>query len=165
MKKLYDNREDLIKDIVNQEISAIERNSLLNTLADQGIYLDLEEFAKWVEDHNYYPEYFIDVKTNKMINKGSLLYEDYMDILRRASKLDEKLPAGEKLSLREKLDKKIEELNDERNRLIEKEKDKYNKEFEEEFGMTPDQYEAEEAKRVAGETLNEDRRAENLLML
>ena len=71
MKKLYDNREDLVKDIVNQEISAIERNTLLNTLADQGIYLDLEEFAKWVEDHNYYPEYFIDVKTNRMINKGS----------------------------------------------------------------------------------------------
>jgi hypothetical protein len=160
MKKLYNNREDLVKDIVNQEISAIERNSLLNTLADQGIYLDLEEFAKWVEDHNYYPEYFIDVKTNRMINKGSLLYEDYMDILRRAALLDEKKPAGEKLSLREKLDKKIEELNEERKLLIEKERDKYNKEFEDKFGMTPDEYEAEEAKRVAGETLNEDRRAE-----
>lgn len=160
MKKLYDNREDLVKDIVNQEISAIERNTLLNTLADQGIYLDLEEFAKWVEDHNYYPEYFIDVKTNRMINKGSLLYEDYMDVLRRAAILDEKRPAGEKLSLREKLDKKIEELNDERNLLIKKETDKYNKEFEEKFGITQDEYESEEKKRIAGETLNEDRRAE-----
>ena len=74
--------------------------------------------------------------------------------------LDEKRPAGEKLSLREKLDKKIEELNDERNLLIKKETDKYNKEFEEKFGITQDEYESEEKKRIAGETLNEDRRAE-----
>ncbi len=160
MRNLYNNREDIVKDIVNQEISAIERNTLLNTLADQGIFLDLDEFSKWIENHNYYPEYFIDVKTNRMINKGSLLYEDYMDILRRASRLDEIKPAGENTSLREKLDKKIAELEAERDGLIQKEKDKYNKAFEDKYGMTPDQYESEEAQRVAGETLTEDRKAE-----
>lgn len=160
MKKLYNNREDVIKDIVNQEISAVERNTLLNTLADQGIFIDLEEFAKWVENHNYYPEYFIDVTNNRMINKGSLVYEDYMDILRRAAKLDEEKPAGEKLGLREKLDKKIAELTEERDNLIQKEKDKYYKAFEEKYGMTPDQYEAEQKNAAEGKTLTEDRRKE-----
>ena len=160
MKKLYNNREDIIKDIVNQEITAIERNSLLNTLADQGIFIDLEEFSKWVEDHNYYPEYFIDVKTNRMINKGSLVYEDYMDILRRAAKLDEEKPAGEKLGLREKLDKRIAELTEERDNLIQKEKDKYYKAFEEKYKMTPDEYEAEQKNAAEGRTLTEDRKKE-----
>ena len=160
MRKLYNNRENIVKDIVNQEITAIERNTLLNTLANQGVFLDLEEFNKWVEDHNYKPEFFIDVKTNRMINKGSLIYMDYIDILNRAAKLDEEKPAGETVGLKEQLDNKIAELEAERDGLIQKERDKYNKAFEDKYGMTPSQYESEEAQRVAGETLTEDRKAE-----
>ncbi len=160
MKKLYNNREEIIQDIVNQEISAIERNSLLNTLSDQGIFLDLDEFAKWIENHNYYPEYFIDVKNNRMITKGSLIYEDYMEILHRAAELDEKKPAGEKIDLREKLDRRISELIAERDGLIQKEKDKYYGEFKDKYGVTPDEYIAEQEKTSTGETLTEDRRKE-----
>jgi hypothetical protein len=160
MKDLYNNREEIIQDIVNQEITAIERNSLLNTLAEQEIFLDLEEFTKWIEDHNYRPEYFIDTRNNRMITEDSLIYEDYIDILRRAAQLDAEKPAGEKISLREKLDKRIAELTEERDNLIEKERLKYYKDFEDKYGMTPDQYESQESQRIAGETLTEEKKKE-----
>jgi hypothetical protein len=98
MKDLYDNKDEYIKEIVNQEIEAIENNTLLNTLADQGIFIDLEEFAKWVEDKRYLPEQFIDQKNGRVINKGSVLYEDLIGIFLKAADLASKKPAGEPLT-------------------------------------------------------------------
>ena len=61
MNDLYENKKEYVKDIVNQEISNIERNSILNELADQGIFVDLNEFADWVENNDNLPDYFIDI--------------------------------------------------------------------------------------------------------
>ena len=160
MKDLYNNREEIVKDIVNQEISAIERNTLLNTLADQGIFVDLEEFNKFIEDPRYLPEYFIDVTNNRMINKGSLLYDDYTGVFRKAAQLAEKKPAGDPLSQKQILDKRLQDLENERGEKLEAERIKYETKFRDKYGMSEAEYTQQESERVASEELSdEDRKA------
>ena len=158
MKDLYDNREETIKEIVNGEIEAIENNTLLNTLADQGIYIDLEEFAKWVENKRYLPEEFFDVKNKRVITKGSVLYQDILDIFFRAAQLAEKKPAGDPLTQKQLLDKKIEDLENDRGIALQKEFDKYVEAFKKRYGFTPEEYEAQEEARVAGEELTNEQK-------
>lgn len=159
MKDLYNNREEIVKEIVNQEISAIEKNSLLNALADRGIFVDLEDFGNWLENPNNLPESFIDVTNNRIIDKGSLLYQEYIDIFQKAIMLDEQKPAGEKLSPKEVLDKKIQELEDERARLIGEERKKFDQKFLEKYGMTLEEYKTQEAQRVDVNELSQEERA------
>jgi hypothetical protein len=157
MKDLYYNREEIAKDIVNKEIEAIENNTLLNTLADQGYYIDLEEFAKWVENKTL-PEQFIDAKNNRIINKGSVLYEELIGIFIRAAQLAEKKPAGDPLNQKQLLDKRIENLEKDRGEALKAEKDKYDQRFKDAYGLTPEEYQAQEAARVASEELTEEQR-------
>jgi hypothetical protein len=160
MKDLYDNREETIKEIVNGEIEAIENNTLLNTLADQGIYIDLEEFAKWVENKRYLPEEFFDVKNKRVITKGSVLYQDLIDIFFRAAQLAETKPAGDPLSQKQLLDKRIESLENDRGEALQKEFDKYVEAFKKRYGLTPEEYEAQESARVAEEEISDEERKE-----
>ena len=157
MKDLYYNREEIAKDIVNKEIEAIENNTLLNTLADQGYYIDLEEFAKWI-DNKTLPEQFIDAKNNRIINKGSVLYEELIGIFIRAAQLAEKKPAGDPLNQKQLLDKRIENLEKDRGEALQAEKDKYDQRFKDAYGLTPEEYQAQEAARVASEELTEEQR-------
>ena len=159
MKDLYHNREEIVKEIVNQEISAIEKNTLLNTLADQGIFVDLEQFSKWVENSNMLPEYFIDVTNNRMINKGSIIYEDYIELFQKMADLDLKKPAGEPLSQKQLLDKRIEVLEEERKQFLEKERIKYEDKFKQANGLTIDEYLQQEATRIAENELTPEERA------
>lgn len=157
MKDLYNNREEIAKEIVNQEIAAIENNTLLNSLADQGVYIDLDEFAEWIETRKL-PEQFFDVPNKRIINKGSVLYEDYIDIFYRAAELANKKPAGEPLTQKQLLDKRIEELESERAGLLDKEKEKFDARFQEVYGMTLEEYKIKESERVTAETLTDEER-------
>ena len=157
MKDLYNNKEEIAKEIVNQEIAAIENNTLLNSLADQGIYVDLDEFAEWLETRKL-PKEFFDVPNKRVINKGSVLYEDYIDIFYRAAELASKKPAGEPLTKKQLLDKRIEELESERARLLDKEKEKFDAKFQETYGMTLEEYRIKESERLAAETLTAEER-------
>lgn len=159
MKDLYNNREEIAKDIVNKEIEAIENNTLLNTLADEGYYIDLNEFSNWVENKAL-PEQFIDAKNNRIINKGSVLYEDLIKIFLRAAILAEKKPAGDPLNQKQLLDKRIQNLENDRDDLLKKEKDKYDENFKKVNGLTPDEYEAQEKARIASEELTADQKLE-----
>ena len=158
MKDLYNNREELVKDIVNQEISAIEKNTLLNTLADQGIFVDLEEFTKWVENPQYLPEYFIDVTNNRIINKGSLLYEEYIGLFINAAQLAETKPAGDPLTQKQVLDKRIQDLETERGEKLDSERAKYETKFRDKYGMSEAEYMQQESERIAGEELSDAER-------
>jgi hypothetical protein len=157
MKDLYNNREEIAKEIVNQEIAAIENNTLLNTLADQGVYVDLDEFAEWIETRKL-PEQFFDVPNKRIINKGSVLYEDYIDIFYRAAELANKKPAGEPFTQKQLLDKRIEELESEKAGLLDKEKEKFDAKFQEVYGMTLEEYRIKESERVTAETLTDEER-------
>ena len=158
MKDLYNNREEIVKNIVNQEISAIEKNTLLNTLADQGIFIDLDEFSKWSEDPRYLPESFIDVTNNRVIDKGSIIYEDYIEIFIRAAELAEKKPAGDPFTQKQVLDTRIQTLENERGDKLNAERSKYDNKFKETYGLTEEEYLQQEAERIASEELTDDER-------
>ena len=159
MKDLYNNREEIAKEIVNKEIEAIENNTLLNTLADQGYYIDLDEFAEWIENKTL-PEQFIDARNNRIINKGSVLYEELIQIFIRAAKLAAKKPAGDPLNQKQLLDKRIQSLESDRDDAIQREKEKYEEAFKKVYGITPQEYEEQEASRVAEEEISDEERKE-----
>jgi hypothetical protein len=159
MKDLYNNKEEIAKNIVNQEISAIENNTLLNTLADEGYYIDLDAFAEWVENKKL-PEEFIDARNKRIVNKGSVLYEDLIKMFRRAAMLAEKKPAGEPLSQKQVLDKRIENFEKDRASALAEEKEKYEQKFKDTYGLTIAEYQAQESTRILSEELSESERKE-----
>ena len=159
MKDLYNNREEIAKEIVNKEIEAIENNTLLNTLADEGYYIDLDEFAEWIENKTL-PEQFIDARNNRIINKGSVLYEELIQIFIRAAKLAAKKPAGDPLNQKQLLDKRIQSLESDREDAIQREKEKYEEAFKKVYGITPQEYEEQEASRVTEEEISDEERKE-----
>ena len=136
MRNLYYNRKNIIKDIVNSEITNIERNALINELADKGIFVDLEEFAKWTEDPMYEPEYFIDVKNNSIINKGSLLYDDYYQLFEKAAELEAVKPAGEPETDSEKLKGIIDDITEDRDRKIDQARQKFDEALKSKYDTT-----------------------------
>ena len=140
MQELYANREDYFKEIVNQEISNIEKNAILNELASQGVYVDLEQFADWVKDHNKMPEYFINITDETIINKDSLLYGQYKEIFEKAAEADARPPAGKSSSEKEKLDKSIKELETKRSEELDKAKEAYNNDLKEAHGFTEKEF-------------------------
>ena len=159
MKDLYNNKEEIAKNIVNQEISAIENNTLLNTLADEGYYIDLDAFAEWVENKKL-PEEFIDARNKRIVNKGSVLYEDLIKMFRRAAILAEKKPAGVPLSQKQVLDKRIENFEKDRAAALAEEKEKYEQKFKDTYGLTIAEYQAQESTRILSEELSESERKE-----
>lgn len=146
MKKLYHDRTDIIKDLVNTEIKNIEFNTLLNTLADQGIFVDLEEFALWTLNPFYRPKEFIDVKKNIVIPEDGLLYDNYYAVFLEAALLTRDNPAGDPRGDAEKLNDIINEIAEDRNRKIEIAKQKLNQALKEKYNSTE-----EELRTIAAE--------------
>jgi hypothetical protein len=140
MKKMYNNREDYYKDIVNTEFTNIERNEILAHLAEQGIFVDLDEFGKWVENPNYLPEYFIDGPKGMVIPKGSVLYEEYIEAFEQATQAHQNPPAGNPTGDKQKMDARIEELEQKKNEELGKAKIRYDKNLKDEFGFTEEEY-------------------------
>jgi len=146
MKKLYHDRTDIIKDLVNREIKNIEFNTLLNTLADQGIFIDLEEFNLWMLNPFYRPKEFIDVTKNIVIPENGLLYDKYYAIFLNAALITQDNPAGDPRGDAEKLNDIISEITEDRNRKIEIAKQKLDEALKEKYNSTE-----EELRRIATE--------------
>lgn len=155
MKNLFHNKKNIIKDIVNSEISNIERNTLLNELANQHIYVDLDEFAKWVENPMYKPEAFIDAANNSYIPRDSLLYSKYYKIFERAAELESVKPAGEPIPDAEILEGIIDDLTKDRDRRLDRAKEKFDQALKEKYDATEIELRklAEEALNSVGEDL------------
>ena len=149
MKNLFHNKKNIIKDIVNSEISNIERNTLLNELANQGIFVDLDEFAKWVENPMYKPEGFIDVRNNAYIPEGSLLYDKYYKVFERAAELESVKPAGDPIPDAEILQDIIDDLTKDRDRRLDQAKEKFDQALKEKYDATEI-----ELRKLAEEALN-----------
>lgn len=73
MSDLWENREDMIKKNIMEQTKRIQYNNLLNSLAAEGIYVDLEEFANW-KNNGELPTEFYDATNKRIIPKGSILY-------------------------------------------------------------------------------------------
>jgi len=126
MKDLYNNKESYFDSIIEKNFSDIEKNAILNELADRGIFVDLEEFANWVEDHSVLPEQFVDITSKRVITKESLLYPEYIELFEEAAQADERREAKAQLTDAEMLNNRINELNEERNNEIKNADDRLN---------------------------------------
>lgn len=73
MSDLWENREDMIRKNITEQTKRIQYNNLLNLLAAEEIYVDLDEFANWQENGEL-PTEFYDDKNKRVIPKGSILY-------------------------------------------------------------------------------------------
>ena len=135
MSNLYANRKEYYKDIVNEQIKNIEHNSLLADLADEGIYVDLDEFADFVESGTL-PTEFIDSVNERIITEDSPLWEDYIDKFYEALENRNKKAAGENSNLEEQLEERIKERNDQRAKELDDAKIIYQKELKIETGKT-----------------------------
>jgi hypothetical protein len=134
MKTMYLNKRDMIGQNVEQALQSQEYQSLLNILSDRGIFIDLDEFAKWVKNKSYQPESFIDTTSEMVIPKGSELYDEYYAqfvalAMAQAGKVTD--DDAEK-SLR----KKINDLALERDQRIEAATEKYNNALKDTTGYT-----------------------------
>jgi len=156
MKKLYDNRQDYYTDVVNNSMLAIQRNSLLEELAEKGIYVDLEEFAEWTEDNNNLPTYFIDQVNNRIINQDSYLYDQYIQLFVDASQIDSKNPPVKKSDKDQKLQKIVDDYNDQRDGELETVKNTYDRTLKELVGYTQEEIDEMISQATAESEMSED---------
>lgn len=105
MSDLWENREDMIKKNIMEQTKRIQYNNLLNSLAAQGIYVDLNEFANW-KNNGELPTEFYDATNKRIIPKGSILYNEAIQNFIRLdffSNMEEKTKSPEQ-KLKENLD-------------------------------------------------------------
>lgn len=74
MKELYDNRAEYYEDMKNAAFELIESNALLNELANQGIYISLDDYQKWKDDR-ILPDEFYDDINKVVIRPGNPKYD------------------------------------------------------------------------------------------
>ena len=146
MKNLYDNRKEYIKDVVNQEFEIAENNEVLTELATQGIFVDLDKFADWVENKQNIPDEFIDTTNNMIINKSSVLYPKYAAIFARAAGASLRKAAGDPSTEKQKLDNRLEEINNKKKEEINKLRENYEQQFLQEIGRELDTVEQENSR-------------------
>ena len=135
MKDLYNNRKEYYKEIVNKEISDVEKNEVLNTLASKGIFVDLDEFAEWCNNPNYLPSYFIDTTKEMIINQDSVLYEEYAYLFQIAAQLSEQRAAGDPATLQQKYEDRLSELKQQRSTELNKANEDFEQAFKDETGV------------------------------
>jgi hypothetical protein len=153
MKKAYEDKKETYKEIVNKEITDSEKNEVLNTLAAEGIFVDLDEFAEWCNNPEYIPSYFIDTTKEMVIPQDSVLYEKYAMLFVLASRITHGKPAGEKLTDKQKMDSQLESLNNQKQEAVTKARDNYKQAFLDEVGEELDAVELKNADTV---TYNEE---------
>ena len=142
MKKLYNNRQDHYDELINNSITSIQRNTLLEELAERGLYVDLEEFADWCKDKTKLPTYFIDQVNKRIINKDSYVYDQYIDLFDMAENAETTNPPRPKSTEEQKLEKTIENYNNQREGELEVVKNQYDQSLKELLGNTQEEIDA-----------------------
>ena len=134
MTDLYENRNTYHKQIVNQSFQTIANRDALQTLADQGIYMDLDQFSDYMEDQTLLPEFFIDSKNERIITPDSVLYQNYLNELNEALELKDNPPAGKDDTPEEQLNFLINEKNKQRNFELREARLAFRQDIEDELG-------------------------------
>lgn len=101
MRNMWLNRQNYYKEIINESIKIKENNDLLKALADLNIFVDLEQFADWTENHDNLPDYFIDASSGseRIIPKGSLMYDKYASLFEQVARMQETAAAGDPVDI------------------------------------------------------------------
>jgi hypothetical protein len=152
MTEMYNNKTEYFKDVVNNTIEQKEYNDLLQALADQGIYVDLNEFAEWIEDKTKLPTQFEDSVNKRVIKQGSVLYNQYAELFLKLADIQSKKPAGNKATVDEQLKEEIEKAEAEKAGKLAKAKTDYDGKLKAAIGYTEEEY----AARVKEKTVEVD---------
>jgi len=116
MKDLYKKRGQIYEKMVTEEINMVISNSLLNALANQGVYVSVEAFEEW-EENGVPPEEFFDNTRKLIIPKGTPDYDIFYQLFEQASELK-----NEKSNpLKESLDTELKATLDRLDEQLEKE--------------------------------------------
>lgn len=111
MSQLYADRKGYYDNLVTSAMDRIEDNALLNQLANENIYVNPEDFAKFKET-GMIPEEFYDASRKKVIPQGTPDYDKYASIFKMKALMD--LAAEARAHpLNKALEKKIAELQKE----------------------------------------------------
>ena len=82
-RKFYDRRVKYFEDLVASEMGKVRDNALLNTLADNQLYLNREDMENYLGDKNIPPSEIYDGKTKQIHQKGSeeynKIYKEYFE--------------------------------------------------------------------------------------
>lgn len=65
MKDLYENKAEYYEEMKNKAFELLEGNALLNELANQGIYISLDDYQNWKDDRVLPDEFYDDI--NKIV--------------------------------------------------------------------------------------------------
>ena len=116
MKDLYKKRGKIYEKMVTEELNMVISNSLLNALANEGIYVSVEAFEEW-EENGVPPEEFFDNTRKLIVPKGTPDYDIFYQLFEQASELK-----NEKTNpLRESLDEELKATLDTLDEQLEKE--------------------------------------------
>lgn len=86
MQRLYENRKDYYEGLVNQEISNLELNTLLNKLADKNVFISANDAYEF-QRNGKLPSEFFDATRKAVIKDGHPDYDEYIDLFERALRL------------------------------------------------------------------------------
>jgi len=105
MTKIYKNRKEYFDNMVQEQLKAKEGNDLLNFLANQNIYVDLDQFEKFLNE-GVLPTEFYDGET-KVINANN---PRYFDIIRVFNQLADFQQAKNDLGIDADVEKEVKDL-------------------------------------------------------
>lgn len=139
MNNLWLTREEYYKKAVNNSIEKKEYNDLLWSLSQENIYIDLDEFANWIEDkENYIPKEFIDVSEGqeRIIPRGSMLFDKYFELFSAVARMQKVKAAGEESNLTEQRDKAVADLLVQKETELKEARENYESDVKTETGRT-----------------------------
>jgi hypothetical protein len=136
MKALYATKKEHIRQMVEKSLQTKEYQDLLKSLADDGVYIDLDEFAKWVKNKSYQPKEFIDATKEIVIPKGSDRYLEYYTRFIKVARAQEERIASEKINKEQSVKDRKEELDKMKQKELDDVRIAYQKELKAETGKT-----------------------------
>ena len=165
MSKLYKNRQTYYEDVVKNSIEAIQRNTLLEELAENGIFVDLEEFAEWINDKTKLPTYFVDQVNKRIINEDSYLYDKYISLFEQATDAEVANPIIPKKEVDEKLQRTIDNYNNQREGELESVQNVYDRSLKELIGYTQNEIETMRNQALAQNNIDPEKAEEQIKLI
>ena len=113
MRKFYMQRVKYFEDLVNSEIGKVRDNALLNTLADNQLYLNKEDMENYLGDKNIPPSEIYDAKTKQIYPEGSEEYNKiYAEYFEKRAELKSQLKPKKTNVVKKTYEAQINELKE-----------------------------------------------------
>lgn len=178
MEKLYHNREEYYTKMVYDQISKVEANSLLNALADDGLFISTEDFENYVNNGTPPSEIF-NAPLNRVFKRGTEEYNQvYREYFVKMAELKETVAPKKSEFVNKEYQSKVDKLDADMKaeidalpkdpetgepdpKAVEKITNKYNKQkerveqqFKKDKTATPDEEQEDYTFNFEGETLS-----------